>query len=297
MTAATGDHGSGRQPGVVIVTNGNAFARRFLDDTIRRHADRITHVHIVTGIRADSSRLGAIGRYARRSGLRYVAYKVVTYLAPLVLAATRRVRAPFVWQVADELGIPTSFVADPNDGAVLELLRSRPGQLLVSVSCPMRIHAEVLEAATLGAVNVHSSALPADAGLAPYVWVLARDAASTAVSVHVMEPRIDTGDVLRAPEVTIDPRTSAMSLFLRQAEAGSRALEEVVDETLRERRLPTGTPQDPSARSYHGMPTREAIAALRAHGHRLIRRGDLRRLVRTLREGATPGASVRSTSA
>jgi folate-dependent phosphoribosylglycinamide formyltransferase PurN len=290
------DQDAGSEPGVVIVTNGNAFARCFLDETLRRHADRITHVHIVTGIRADTGRVRAIARYARRSGLRYVAYKASTYVAPLVLAATRQVHAPFVWQVTEELGVPTSFVTDPNAGAVLDQLRSRPGQLLVSVSCPMRIDAEVLEAATLGAINVHSSALPTDAGLAPYVWVLARDAPTTAVTVHVMDPRIDTGEVLQAPQVDIEPRTSAMALFLRQAEVGGRALSEVVGRTLHDGRLPAGTPQAAEARTYHGMPTRESIAALRANGHRLVRRGDLRRLVGRLRAGTRLTVPVSLTS-
>jgi len=271
---------------IVVVTNGNAFAKLFLAPTLRRFADRIDAVYVVTGIRSDAGRVRSIWRYARRSGVRYVAYKALTYLAPFAARATGRLPEPFVPQLATSLGIPVRYVATPDAPGVVAALRAAPA-LLVSVSCPMRIPVPVLEAASAGAVNVHSSLLPADAGLAPYVWVLAQGRATTGVTVHVMEERFDTGAILRAPAVPIAPRTTAMALFLAQAAAGGAALAAVAADVLASGRLPDGTPQDHRQRSYHGMPTRSAIADLRANGHRLVRRRDLVAYLRALR--ATDG--------
>lgn len=280
---------------LVIVTNGNAFARLFLASTVERFADRIAQVFVVTGIRRDAGRLRSLARYAAVSGPRYVGYKALTYAVPAALRAMGRLDDPFVWQFAPRFGIRTAFVADPNDGAVIDSLRAGDeDRLLISVSCPMRIGSEVLDAATLGAINVHSSLLPADAGLAPYVWALARGAEETGVTVHVMEPRIDTGRILSAPRLRVEPGTSAMQLFLRQASAGGDALADVVAQTLRDGRLPTGVQQDPTRRSYHGMPTRAAIADLRANGHRLASAADFRRFITALRTGPSVPAEASS---
>ncbi|MFA9430143.1 formyltransferase family protein [Egicoccus sp. AB-alg2] len=272
---------------VVVVTNGNAFAKLFLAPTLRRFADRVAAVYVVTGIRSDAGRVRSIWRYVRRSGVRYVGYKAFTYLLPLLARASGRLPEPFVPQLAASLGIPVRYVTTPDAPELLDTLRAGPS-LLVSVSCPMRVPVEVLEAASAGAVNVHSSQLPADAGLAPYVWVLAQGRRATGVSVHVMEERFDTGAILRAPVVPITPRMSVLALFLRQAAVGGPALADVVGHTLAQGRLPAGAPQDHRARSYHGMPTRAAMRDLRANGHRLVRRGDVGDYLGALRADEAP---------
>lgn len=272
---------------LVVLTNGNAFARLFLTPLLERHADRVASVHLVTGIRADVGRARAIARYVRRSGPGYVAAKAATYLVPWALGRRGGVDAPFVDDLARRLDLPVHRVADPNVAEVIDHV-AQPGTLLVSVSCPLKLGVPLLEAADLGAVNVHSSALPAYAGLAPYLWVLAHGETSTAVTVHAMEERFDTGAVLAAPPVPIRPGASMIELFLDQAVAGGRALADVVDTVVREGALPTGQPQDLARRSYHGMPTTAAVRAVRSHGHRLAAWRDVAAYRATLGQLAAP---------
>lgn len=260
---------------IVILTNGNAFARLLLTPVLERHAERIASVHVVTGIRSDVGRLRAIARYVRHSGIGYVATKVLTYLAPWLLGRFGTVPDPFVPDLARRLGIPVHHVTDPNVDEVVDHV-ARPGTLLVSVSCPLKVDVRLLEAADHGAINVHSSALPAYAGLAPYLWVLADGRSSTAVTVHEMEERFDTGAILAAPVIPIRPGTSSVGLFVAQVVAGAHALLEVVDAVVDTGALPPGRAQDLTRRSYRGMPTREAVRSLRQHGHRLVELGDLR---------------------
>ncbi|MTV24478.1 hypothetical protein FTX61_03460 [Nitriliruptoraceae bacterium ZYF776] len=238
-------------------------------------------------MRADVGRVRAVGRYVRRSGPGYVAAKAATYLAPWALGRTGAVGDPFVADLARHLGLPVASVADPNVAEVVEHV-AQPETLLVSVSCPLKLGVPLLEAADLGAVNVHSSPLPAYAGLAPYLWVLANGETTTAVTVHEMEERFDTGAILASPQVPIRPGASMIELFLEQAVAGGHALAEVVDAVVRDGALPSGRTQDLTRRSYHGMPTMDAVRSVRSHGHRLVARRDVAAYREALRRVAAP---------
>ena len=206
-----------------------------------------------------------------------------------MLGWTACISDPFVPRFARRLGIEVRFVADPNDLEAVRWVEDQPSVLLISVSCPMKLEPPLLDAADAGAINVHSSALPAYAGLAPYVWVLAKGEEVTAVTVHHMEERLDTGAVLAQPTVAIAPGVSAFELFVQQAQVGGPALRDVVSVAIERGALPVGRPQDHSRRSYVGMPTRATIRDLRRRGHRLLRIRDLVRYVRAVR-GTTPPA-------
>jgi methionyl-tRNA formyltransferase len=89
---------------------------------------------------------------------------------------------------------------------VLELARERAPESLAalatlapdaaSVACwPRRIPSALLRLPRHGFLNVHPSLLPAYRGPEPLFWIL-RDGAAAGVTVHFMDARLDTGDIV-----------------------------------------------------------------------------------------------------
>ncbi|HUP85930.1 MAG TPA: formyltransferase family protein [Acidimicrobiales bacterium] len=263
---------------VVLITNGNFFSTLALRQVLHQDKDITWHVFITSGLRRPKGNKAAEAwRLFRVWGPAYTAYKVLTYALPAV--GSRVLRRPLdVAAVCQARGIPVTYARNVNDESVALSIAELAPDLLVSYSCPYRIRPHLLATARLGCINVHSSLLPAYAGICTYVHVLACGESETGVTVHEMVEEFDAGRILSQERVLVEPNTSVAALFARQSHIAGRLLREVVEATLARGEM-VGTPQDLAKRSYFGEPSRADIRQIRQHGHRLLRSADLRVLL------------------
>jgi UDP-4-amino-4-deoxy-L-arabinose formyltransferase/UDP-glucuronic acid dehydrogenase (UDP-4-keto-hexauronic acid decarboxylating) len=161
----------------------------------------------------------------------------------------------------------------------MDRIRQFAPDLLISFSCPNRLSTDVLALARIGSLNVHSSLLPAYAGMAGYIHALRNDDPFTGVTVHEMVDRLDAGRIVRQQRIVIRPKMSVFQLFRDQCLWGAALLEEAIDECAISGRI-TGTPQDLEQRTWVGEPTKDDIRVLRGRGFRLMGFADLVQLVR-----------------
>jgi methionyl-tRNA formyltransferase len=85
----------------------------------------------------------------------------------------------------------------------------------VMVACNWRtwIPPEVFTAPRLGALNVHDSLLPRYAGFAPLNWAIINGETEVGVTAHVMDERLDRGDIILQWSVPVGPRDTATDMF------------------------------------------------------------------------------------
>lgn len=257
---------------LVIITNGNYFARLILEGVLDRYTPQVKQILVITGDYKGRTGLRALWAVGRKTAAPYVAYKVLSVYA-FALAQRLRPDAEFtVAQQAHRWGIPVAWLPAVNTDAARSLVGLAQPDLLISVSCPQLIGRKMLALARLGGINIHSSLLPAYAGLAPYFWVLSQGERTTGTTVHYMTQKFDEGNILAQRSLAIEPKESAFHLFRRLAVLGSDALMEAVDHALRGW---SGDPQDMSRYSYFSHPKFSAYWALRRRGHVLMRPGEL----------------------
>lgn len=263
---------------VVAVTNGNFFSYVALRQVLRSGDSISWQIFVTTGLRRpEGSRLAEAWRLFRVWGVRYTIYKVATHALPAL--GSLLIRRPLdVLGLCRERRIPCEVVRDVNDEDVAARIAALEPSLLLSYSCPYRIRPHLLAVPQLGSVNVHSSMLPAYAGVCTYIHVLANGETMTGVTVHEMIEEFDSGRVLAQEPVAITPGMSVAGLFARQSDAAGRLLRDVTDRALAQGGL-LGAPQDLSRRSYFSEPTKTDVARLRRRGHRLLRRRDVRALL------------------
>ncbi|WP_232220715.1 formyltransferase family protein [Legionella tunisiensis] len=106
------------------------------------------------------------------------------------------------------------------------------------------------------AINYHNSSLPKYAGLYATTWAILNGETQHAISWHIMDERIDAGNILKQPTIPIDDFDTALSLNLKCYEKAIHSFHELVDE------LATNTTkavkQNLSCRSYYGLKDKPA---------------------------------------
>ncbi len=141
------------------------------------------------------------------------------------------------------------------DGSALALVQELQPELIVVAAYGRILPEDILAAAPLGAINVHSSVLPKYRGAAPINWAILDGLRETGVTIMYMAKELDAGDIICVKKLEILPDENAQELTQRLALLGADALEEAIgqiaDGTVKR------TPQDHSAFTYAPMLSKE----------------------------------------
>jgi methionyl-tRNA formyltransferase len=117
----------------------------------------------------------------------------------------------------------------------VDLLQSLNADLMVVVGYGQLIPQSIIDLPRYGILNVHASLLPAYRGAAPIQWAIANGETRTGVTIMQIDAGLDTGDMLLAHAVAIDPDETAPELSARLAAIGAELLIEAI------RRIEAGT--------------------------------------------------------
>jgi methionyl-tRNA formyltransferase len=156
------------------------------------------------------------------------------------------------WNVARNLGFetwPAELVKDP---ALAARLRSEQVDILLNVHSLYLINREVLAAPRLGAYNLHPGPLPRYAGLNAVSWALYRGEPTHGVTVHKIDPEIDTGPIVYQSIFPIADDETALSLSFKCVRKGVALMLQLLEVAAADPAKIPSRPQDSSAREYFG---------------------------------------------
>jgi methionyl-tRNA formyltransferase len=108
----------------------------------------------------------------------------------------------------------------------VDVLRRLAPDLIVSMHFPVIFRREVLEIPRLGCVNEHPSRLPAGRGMTPSFWHMLVGDDRNWISLHFLDPGIDTGDVIAQGSIEITPEDTGQTTSQKLSEEGHRILAE-----------------------------------------------------------------------
>ncbi len=264
---------------VAIVSNGNFFSTRMLRPLFEEPGIEVVGAVLVRVPPGPGGPAGTLLRLARRTGYRYALHKLGSLVVPTALGAIEWTPV-FLDALCRANGVAVRTLPTINSPEGLATLRSWAPDVLISVSSPERFDPDVLRVATTASINLHWGLLPAYAGIAPYFWVLRNGESEAGLTVHVMVPELDAGDVLRQRRLAIGPSDTSLGLQLRLMEAGAHELLAAVRDLPGS--LSTAAPQEREGRSYFTWMSPADVRALRARGRRLARWPDYARMRRIL---------------
>ncbi len=146
----------------------------------------------------------------------------------IVYAGVCRKDALGVRRLKRALGPRVVLVPDLASKAAAARIAASAPDLLVSWFWTKRVPRAVLDVAPLGAVGVHPSLLPRHRGPDPYFWAVRQGDAETGVTAHRLAEEYDTGAVLAARRLALDPAWNAWTLAKRLDRPSLALLREVV---------------------------------------------------------------------
>jgi len=99
------------------------------------------------------------------------------------------------------------------DSVFFNSVSAQQPEFIVVVAYGQVLPSELLQVPSRGCINVHASLLPAYRGAAPIQWSLINGDQKTGITTMLMDPGLDTGDILLSQEIAIldDDNTITLS--------------------------------------------------------------------------------------
>ena len=140
-----------------------------------------------------------------------------------------RLRLPETKEVALAHAIAVHQPAKVRSPESIALIEKLAPDCIVVVAYGQIIPKAILDIPKHGIINVHGSLLPRYRGAAPIQWAIAEGEAETGVTTMLMDEGLDTGAILRADTVAIDPEDTTASLSPKLSLMGAALLERTLE--------------------------------------------------------------------
>ena len=160
-------------------------------------------------------------------------------------------RGASVETAARRLGLsvlPAELVRDPS---FADQIRSLETDILLNVHSLHVVVPEILAALRIGSFNLHPGPLPQYAGLAAPSWAIYNGEKQHAVTLHWMEPGIDTGAVAYESSFAIDDQDTGISLSVVCVRHGLPLISRLLEDARRDATSVPAIAQDLSRRRYY----------------------------------------------
>lgn len=199
----------------------------------------------------------ALLHLVRKTGVRFVGRKAVELFQSRATAIVFRLigREPKVHSLRDMrrlYDVPVVGSRDINAPDTLRQIRAWQPDVIFSIYMNQLIKTDLITMPTLGTFNIHPALLPRHRGLFPYFWVITNREPETGVTIHWVEKKFDTGDILLQERVTVSPKDTITSLAYKCSMVGAAMLVKAV--RILAAGVPLHTPQDHTQASYHSWP-------------------------------------------
>lgn len=136
-----------------------------------------------------------------------------------------------------------------------EDLKNFEADVMVVVAYGQILKADVFQAAKMGSINVHASALPRWRGAAPIQRAIQAGDEETGITIIRIEKGLDTGDMLALEKIPIASTDTASSLGDKLSELGQKLLIKVLEDL--NSYLQSAEHQDNSVTTYANKLTKE----------------------------------------
>jgi methionyl-tRNA formyltransferase len=148
-----------------------------------------------------------------------------------------------VKQLAAARGLEVFQPQTLKDADALERMAAARPEILVVAAYGLILPPRALEAAPLGALNIHASLLPRWRGAAPIQRALLAGDRETGISIMQMDAGLDTGPVLSTHSLAIGEDDDAQSLHDKLAALGARAIVLALSDIAARRARPAPQPE------------------------------------------------------
>jgi methionyl-tRNA formyltransferase len=181
--------------------------------------------------------------------LRALARSPYRTVAVLTTEPTRGAGAT-VASVAETLGATVLPSERVRDSGFARFVRDEDVDLFLNVHSLYLVNADVIRAPRIGAFNLHPGPLPEYAGLNAPSWAIYNAERRHAVTLHWMEPEIDTGPIAFTAGFELEPDDTGLSVSAKCVRHGVPLVERLLEVAAADPESIPRIEQDLSKRRY-----------------------------------------------
>lgn len=130
------------------------------------------------------------------------------------------------------VGLPVIESIDVNAGPTIEAIRAAAPDFVFSIYNMQILRRELLDLPRRGTVNFHNGPLPRYRGMNVYSWAIINGETEYGITWHLVDGRIDAGDILAEKTFPLAPSERPTTLIAKGFRAGVDALEEMLPALL-----------------------------------------------------------------
>lgn len=153
--------------------------------------------------------------------------------------------------IAGKLGVPVFDARRVQDPEFAEWMDSNDVDVLLNVHSLYRICPEVIQAARVGAFNLHPGPLPSYSGLNVPSWAVYNEEPTHAVTIHRMTGKIDTGNIVYETRFPLTSTDTGLTVSITCARKGLDLIDRLLSELSRDPLSVPSLPQDLSKRTLY----------------------------------------------
>jgi methionyl-tRNA formyltransferase len=213
-------------------------------------------------------------RNLRRNGWRWIPYQAKDVMQRLAERAGAQVPAPGgpgaelrLQALQRQPNLRLLRVADIHAPEVLAQVQAFAPDLGLSLAAPI-LRRPLFGLPRLGTINLHKGKLPEFRGMPPAFWELWHDQREVGCSVHWVDERLDTGDLIAQARVERGRYATVRGLQLRLDQVGADLMRETVVDVLAGRAQ--AQPQPKGQGATHRKPTLGQVAQLEQRLERAV---------------------------
>ncbi|MEO1998548.1 MAG: formyltransferase family protein [Planctomycetaceae bacterium] len=139
-------------------------------------------------------------------------------------------QAAGLWNTAQRMGFPTWPASLVKQDRLAQQVADHAVDLILNVHSLFIMHPAVIQAARIGAFNMHPGPLPEYAGLNVPSWAIYHGETDHGVTIHEMVDQIDAGTIAYQQRFPIAPEDTGMSLMLKCVRAGLPLLARLLED-------------------------------------------------------------------
>ncbi len=150
---------------------------------------------------------------------------------------------------AERRGLPLLAPPDVNAPAFVAQVEAQQPDFVLSFQAAQILRSPLIATARVATLNLHFGPLPRYRGVAPIAWAMINGEAATGVTIHHINPGVDSGELVRSWSVPIDDADTGRTLYDKCSEAAVALFRDAWPE-LREGPI-HGTPQEDAEALYY----------------------------------------------
>ncbi len=242
---------------IAILTYESLFSNMMTERLLREFPEQVAGIARSDSLVYGKSLPAGVWHVLKRTGPRFVGRKFLELMQSRATVIAfklmgREAKTHSLREMRTLYNVPVVGSTDVNSPQTLQQIEAWQPDIIFSIYLNQFIKRDLINLPTQGTLNIHPALLPRHRGLWPYFWVLADGERETGVTIHWVDEKFDTGDLLLQEKIIVEPDDTATSLQYKSALVGAEMLVKAVN------LITTGNPpriaQDHSQASYHSYP-------------------------------------------